>query len=147
MRVFLDANILIDIFDSNRIYSEYSKKAYEYLILNHTLFTSCDIVTTIYYIGSKIDKKRVLEDIRNINKTLTVIEFSNYEVEETCKLMLEDDDFKDLEDTMQYILAKKLSCDLIISNDKDFVSKDIELLKSREFCEKYMKKDDNDTKL
>lgn len=47
--------------------------------------------------------------------------------------MREDKNFKDLEDTMQYILAKKVDADLIISNDKNFVSKDIKLMNAKEF--------------
>jgi len=93
----------------------------------------------LYYIGYKSDKENILHNIRQINKTLKVIEFSNDEVEQACSLMLEDGDYKDLEDTIQYILAKKLECDLIISNDADFVSKDIKLSTSEEFCKKYIK--------
>jgi len=73
-----------------------------------------------------------------INQTLIIIEFSNKEVEETCNLMLEDSDYKDLEDTIQYIMAKKYECDLIISNDKNFMSKDIKLMSSEEFYNGYI---------
>ena len=41
------------------------------------------------------------------------------------------------EDTIQYIMAKKEGCDLIISNDKNFVSKDIKLLISEKFCKEH----------
>ena len=47
--------------------------------------------------------------------------------------MTEDSDYKDLEDTLQYILAKKYNCDLIVSNNESFVSKDIKTLTSKEF--------------
>lgn len=135
MRVFLDANIILDTFSDNRINHKYSKLLYEYLLINKfSLFTSCDLITTIYYIDSKFNKKQALLNIQAINKTLKVIEFSNKEIEECCSLMLEDDDYEDLEDTIQYIMAKKEQCDLIISNDKNFVSKDIKLLTSEEFC-------------
>jgi predicted nucleic acid-binding protein len=43
--------------------------------------------------------------------------------------------YKDLEDTIQYILAKKEGCELIISNDRDFFSEDILLMSSKEFLE------------
>ncbi|MDC7243326.1 MAG: PIN domain-containing protein, partial [Sphaerochaetaceae bacterium] len=71
-----------------------------------------------------------------INKLCKIIEFSNYEVSQTCELMNKNSKYKDLEDTIQYILAKKEGCDLIISNDKDFVSEDIELLSTAKFIEK-----------
>ena len=41
--------------------------------------------------------------------------------------------FKDLEDTLQYLLAREMECDLILTNDKDFYSPDIEIKSSIEF--------------
>jgi len=139
MKVFLDANIILDKYDIKRPFHQHSIKAYEYLIANAKLFTSCDLITTIYYLNSKVDKKQALLNIQFINKTLKVIEFSNKEINKTCDLMIKDSDYKDLENTIQYIMAKKLNCDLIISNDNDFVSKDIELITSEKFCKKYIK--------
>lgn len=133
--IFIDANIFIDIFNLERETNKESSAFYKYVIQNrYKLFTSCDLITTIYYIDSKKNKEQALLNIQNINKTLKVIEFSNKEVKETCTLMLEDTDYKDLEDTIQYIMAKKHECNLIISNDKNFISKDIKLLSSKEFC-------------
>jgi predicted nucleic acid-binding protein len=137
-RIFLDANILLDIFSSDRPSHGYSLQSYRY-ILNQSdiqLFTSCDIVTTLYYVGAKLDKHLILDRIEGINKILKVIEFSNKEVSQTCSLMKEDKKYKDLEDTIQYILAKKENCDLIISNDENFYAKDIEVMSSKEFCKK-----------
>ena len=51
--LFLDANILIDIVDSNRPNSDESAKLFNHLIQNqnnYKLFTSCDLMTTVYYI-------------------------------------------------------------------------------------------------
>ena len=139
MKVFVDANVILDRYDINRPFYKYSFKTYEYLILNCQIFTSCDLITTIYYINSKQNKTQALLNIQAINKTLKIIEFSNKEVEETSDLMLEEPSFKDLEDTIQYIMAKKEGCDLIISNDKNFVSKDIKLMTSEKFCKEYIK--------
>lgn len=135
-KVFLDANVILDCFDTDRPNHVYSYKTYEYLIMNSQIFTSCDIITTLYYIGKKVDKQNILHNIRNINKMLKVIEFSNMEVEETCKLMMDEKRFVDLEDTLQFVMAKKYDCDLIISNDKNFASLEIPILSSEEFLRK-----------
>jgi predicted nucleic acid-binding protein len=139
MKVFLDANGLLDLFDDARPLSLYSTKVYTFLLSSSDveLFTSCDLITTIYYLNSKIDKQSALSNIIAINKTLKVVEFSNKEIDETCSLMTQDSDYKDLEDTIQYVLAKKYECDYIISNDKKFVSKDIILLTSQEFSKQH----------
>ena len=41
--------------------------------------------------------------------------------------MTEYKKFKDLEDTLQYVLAKEMDCDLILTNDRDFYSPDIKI--------------------
>ena len=139
MRVFVDANVVLDTFSRDRAYHRYSVDTYAFLIeQQHQIFTSCDLITTIYYIDSKKDNKQALLNIQSLNKTLTVIDFSNQEVEQTCALMLEDSDYKDLEDTLQYIMAQKEHCDLLITNDEKFISKDIEILTSKAFCEKFI---------
>jgi predicted nucleic acid-binding protein len=136
-KIFFDANIILDIFDSTRVRYMESSKIYRYLLDKEiSLFTSCDIITTLYYIDVKKYKEKTLDKIIDINKTLKVIDFSNKEVAQTCTLMKENKKYKDLEDTMQYILAKKENCDLIISNDANFYADDIEIMSSKEFLKK-----------
>lgn len=135
-KIFLDANILIDFIDDQREHHLLAKS----IILNglnagDEIFTSCDIVTTLYYLSAKTDKNRALNEIVKINSFCKVIEFTNNEVSQTCTLMLEDQKFKDLEDTIQYVLAKKYGCDVIITNDKNFHSPDIALRTSKAFLE------------
>lgn len=136
-KVFLDANIFIDKEDETRDLDNNSLKVLSTLLSNDVeLFTSCDLITTIYYILAKKDKQKALEAIENINKICKIIDFTNIEVNQTCALMKENPKFKDLEDTIQYILAKKERCELIISNDKEFASDEIELVTTKEFLEK-----------
>ncbi len=51
--------------------------------------------------------------------------------------MLQDSDYHDLEDTVQYLLAKKTQCDLIVSNDENFTSKSIRLISASDFCNEF----------
>ena len=133
-RAFLDANIFIDMENDERSSCEDSSKIFKSLLENRvTIYTSCDLITTIYYILAKKDRQKALASIEKINRFCNIIEFSNKEVDSTCKLMREDKNFRDLEDTMQYVLALKENCDLIISNDKNFKSIDIKLLSAKEF--------------
>ena len=138
-KIFLDANIILDIFDDRRPGYLSSLRAYRYMLESQCiLLSSCDVITTIYYVDSKKDKRKTIEKIEDINKILKIIDFSNKEIAQTCKLMKEDKSYKDLEDTLQYVLAKKENCDMIISNDKKFVSKDIDLLASDKFVKEYI---------
>jgi predicted nucleic acid-binding protein len=135
--IFIDANVLLDIFDESRIAHTTSKQSLEYCLTNDiTLFTSCDLITSIYYVSAKQNPSVALEQVQAINTLCTVIAFSNREIEQTCQLMRDNKCYKDLEDSIQYVLAKQQECDLILSNDKGFISEDIELLTTEGFCRK-----------
>ncbi len=136
-KVFLDANVLIDTYDLNRPFSIYSKHTLMVLLQDEEveLYTSCDIITTIYYLRAKQDREKALDDIMHINSFCKIIEFGNSEVTKSCRLMKQNKKFTDLEDTIQYVMAKKVGADLILSNDKAFASDGIELMSTEEFVQ------------
>jgi len=135
-KVFVDGNVILDYFLKDRPFSKYSEKAIDYLVENNIyLLTSCDLITTVYYVLSKEDKLQALLNIKDATEFFYIIPFSNYETQKAIKLMQRDRNFKDLEDTLQYVLAKENECDLIISNDKDFYSPDIKVISTKEFME------------
>ena len=135
--MFLDANIILDMYDDRRPFHVESSEAISLLLQEKDvdIFTSCDIITTLYYVLSKKGKMDALESILDVNELCTVIEFGNRELEESCRFMKNNKNFTDLEDTIQYIMAKKASCDLILSNDKGFVSEVVDLMSSGDFLE------------
>ncbi|GAB6072695.1 type II toxin-antitoxin system VapC family toxin [Venenivibrio stagnispumantis] len=136
-KVFIDANVILDLFLDNRPYSEYSKEAFFHLQKNNVeLLTSCDLITTVYYVLRKYDKEKALENLSYTLELLYLIPFSNYETKKAIELMQKDKNFKDLEDTLQYVLAKENQCDLILSNDDDFYSPDIKKINTKDFLEK-----------
>ena len=138
-KVYLDTNILVDYMEPSRSKHNEAKQIIGYCLEQRDiLLTSCDIVTTIYYINAKKSRRDALQNIERINQFVEIIKFSNREIVQTCQLMKEDEEYVDLEDTLQYILAQKEQCDVIVSNDKGFVSKEIVLLSSGAFIEKYI---------
>ena len=141
-KVFLDANVLFDLCITDRPFHKDSVIAVEFLLVNGAeLYTSSDFITTIYYVLSRLikDKYKVLDLIKNMVSYTTLVGFSNEEVKEATELMKRDKKFKDLEDTLVYVLVKKEKCDLILSNDKDFYSPGVRVTNSKEFCETFCK--------
>ena len=134
-KVFLDANIIVDVYDGKRPYSKESKEVIRTLLddENVQLYTSCDIITTLYYILSRHNKEKTLDIIIEVNEWCEVIEFGNKEIQECCTLMKNNTKYKDLEDSIRYVMAKKILCDLILSNDKGFVSDDIAMMSSEAY--------------
>ena len=135
-KIFLDANILIDILDDKRPSSRESAKVFELLVRGveeFTLFTSCDLLTTVYYFTRKpLGQELALIKIKKLNHIIKVIEFGNSEIDEAIELMERNKKYTDLEDTIQYVMARKEKCDYIITNDKNFASGDVPVLNSKE---------------
>ncbi len=136
IKIFLDANILIDILTNKpRPSSVESSKLYAYLVENldkYQLYTSCDLFTTVYYVLNRVDnKKSVLKSLKVINSIINVIEFGNQEIDEAIYLMEKNEKFSDLEDTIQFVMARKVRCDYIVTNDKGFHSHEVPLLTSQ----------------
>ena len=77
--------------------------------------------------------KNIKEFIKLLSDTFEIVGADNEIIQEA--LLLENDDF---EDNVQYIVARDLECDVIITNDKDFVkTSEIEIVNSKQFLEKY----------
>ncbi|NPA58374.1 MAG: type II toxin-antitoxin system VapC family toxin [Aquificae bacterium] len=137
-RVFVDGNVILDYFLKDRPFSKYSEKVIDYLVENDVnLLTSCDLITTVYYVLSKKDKTEAMLNIKDAAELFYIIPFSNEETKKAIELMERDKNFKDLEDTLQYVLAKENQCDLIISNDENFFSPDIKVVSTKELVETF----------
>ncbi len=137
-KVFVDANVIIDMFDKSREGCIISNRIINYCVDNNIeLYTSCDLVTTVYYILSKKGKEKALENIKAASYIFKLIPFRNNQLNKAIYLMENDKNFKDLEDTIQYVLAKNEGCDLILTNDKDFYSPDIKVLTTEEFIKQF----------
>ena len=139
-KIFFDANVFNDIFDQNRSAFAASSEAFlGALKRGMKIHTSCDVVTTIYYITAKhISREKALEGIELLKTSVSILPFGEKELTQTVHLMRKDPDYTDLEDTIQYILALNAQCEVIVTNDKRFVSKEIECLSAEAFVEKYL---------
>ena len=135
-KVFVDGNIIIDIFDENRPFHKYSVEAIRLLLIkNVELITSSDLITTVYYVLAKVDKRKAFSDIKKVVELFEIAPFGKDEIKLAITLMEKDKLFKDLEDGIQYVIAKSQGCNLILSNDKGFYSPDIEIFDVKSFLE------------
>ena len=128
--VFLDTNIIMDIFDENRKSHQASFSLVKELLSNEvTLYVNSDTLTTTFYLlrsQKKASFKDVLYAIRETTNICELVSIESEDVEKTL-LLCEDKNNKinDYEDALQYVCAKKVNADLIVTNDKGFVSLDI----------------------
>ena len=135
MKVFLDANIIVDFLDKP---SYDNKSASEVLrivrLIGRPVFISPTTFAIVYYIFTK--RNRQVKNIKEILKDF----FSEFEFTTENESVMEQvlsSDFDDLEDALQYYSAKFAGVELIITkNKKDFLNaKNLLVLHPLEFIE------------
>jgi len=132
VRIFLDTNIFLDLIlkrpaykDALTIFDAVEQGLVEAVIADITILN-------IDYIA----RKQVV-DIRKfltlLNTLFVVVGASNSAIGEALNIKNND-----LEDNLQYILAKSSNCSVIVTNDKKFFQGEVPLLNSQEFVERYL---------
>ncbi len=132
MRLFVDTNIFLDLI----LKREHYRSALELLTAcyNRTYHGVVADITllNIDYIASKQDVD-IHAFIATVVDGFEVVGADN----EICREALHLDN-ADFEDSVQYILAKTHTCDLIVSNDKTFYRGEIGVLTAQEALSQIM---------
>lgn len=125
-KYFLDANIILDLIDSDRGNLVITKEFIREVILKgEELCTSCDIFTTVYYVASKrLSSQNIIVELEKLLTFIDIIAIDIDTIKEAMGLMKDKDDFEDL---LQYVCALRSHSDLIITNDKNFYRGKIEI--------------------
>ena len=136
-KIFLDANIILDLIDIDRGNLE-KTRAFILRALKEgvLLSTSCDILSTVYYVAKKrIDKQTLVQELA------TLMDIFEIDVIDKDVIMLalekNTEDLKlDFEDVLQSVCANMHACDILVTNDKTFLKEDMLVLTLDEAMEK-----------
>ena len=134
-KVLLDTNIIIDMVDNERKCYKSSSLFVQELFDNEVeLYINSDTLTNTFYIlksRKKVTYDEALKAIREIATLCDVIPIESDVVFNALGLCEDKrEPFKDYEDAVQYVCAKKVGAGLIVTNDKGFVSPDIKIHKT-----------------
>jgi predicted nucleic acid-binding protein len=132
--IFLDTNIVADMIDSKRVNHGQSLALLEMLMVeNYNVFISEDMLSTLYYISN--DKKATLDFFENIIYVdWQVVSFGHDVIKEATHLSLTKG--VDLENILQCLCAKGKACDMLITNDKNFVNCGIEIVDYKKWTDR-----------
>lgn len=130
--IYVDTNIIIDICDNQRALHENGFEVITHYLENeYELFINSDTLANVFYILSKhsiLTYDEVVEKMRFLNDIFTLVSIESEDVTMALDLCEDKNNkYEDYEDLMQYVCAKKVSADLIITNDKGFIALDIGL--------------------
>jgi len=129
--IYFDTNVFIDLLDSTRPFARKSIKLFKDFLSNgKTIYINSDTVTTAFYILSKQKKytdEKLLDIFKKLISLFVIVPIENKESIQALSLcQSKNNSCKDYEDTLQYVCAKKINATLIVTNDKNFISLDIE---------------------
>ena len=128
-KIFFDANIILDMIDSDRGNVESVKRlVYNALIKDISLYTSCDILSNIYYVGrKKLAKNILVEEMLRIVEIFDIVAIDK-SLAKKALLQNQMNLPLDFEDLLQSQCAIVSECDLIVTNDKKFVEGEVKYL-------------------
>lgn len=115
-KVFVDTNVILDIFLQREPYFDNSQKlVLEIPEKNFIPFISSSSVTDVYYICKKsgMEKDVILERLKELLKTFEVLIIDRDSINNAIL-----SDMKDFEDAVQMMACKKEKINLIITRNK-----------------------------
>lgn len=130
--IYLDTNIFIDLLDNTRPFAKKTISIVRtFLKEGNELYINSDTVTNTFYVLNK--QKRYTENelllfMQKMVSLVSIVPIEQEDVMNALQLCAEGNtQFKDYEDAMQYICAKKIDVSILVTNDKSFVSPDIKI--------------------
>ncbi len=133
--VYIDTNVIVDIFDTARPFHKASLDVLHTCFENEEieLFINSDTLSNLFYImraHMKLSLDEALEKLEYIHDAFTVI-YTDDALFQTTLGLCKKHIFKDYEDALQFAGAANASCTLIVTNNpKDFKNSSIEVVTS-----------------
>jgi predicted nucleic acid-binding protein len=120
IKIFLDANIILDILDTERTFSKESEVLFKYIEKGTLLayFSESVITTTDYVLTKKFANAQRVNVLTDLLKLMNVIGCSNSIVQNA---LLKNEN--DVEDAILYELSFSQKLDYFITNDKQALKK------------------------
>lgn len=133
-RVLLDTNIIIDLLAKREPFDQDSRKLFSFADKEKvSLFTSALTIANVSYV---LLKKKNPEEAKQILRKLKLLVGILSLDEKVINLALNDNEFKDFEDGLQYYSALENNVDVIITrNLKDFENSKIPVMTAGQFNE------------
>ena len=125
--IFIDTNVL-NGFYLNRT-TDVKCLKYLFSLKGKRLFiSSLSIGQFVAFFQKKYTNDKIKEIVRYLFTKFTIIEFNEQDIQKTL-----NQNYSDMEDTIQYVIGTKMKCFYFVTNDKQFsVFWNIKALKSSE---------------
>ncbi len=136
MKVFLDTNVIIDFFDSNREYHQPAAIVFDLALKGKLDVSVCSqsFVNAFYVLRKTYDKVVLYDKMHQLFKLCKVTPVDALIIERALNR-----EGRDFEDTVQYFSSKTIDASIILSRDKvGFKEYEVECLSPSDFLDKYL---------
>ena len=134
-RLLVDTNVILDLLAKREPFDVESRQLFSMADTNivELVVSSLSLVNTHYILNDLMKIKESRTIIRKFKVLVSTFELSDKIIE----LALNDNNFKDLEDGIQYYTALESQCELIITRSlKDFKKSAIPVFSPKEYLSK-----------
>ena len=134
--IYVDTNIFLDLLDNTRPFFKGSLELIKnYISEGIDIYINSDTVTTAFYILNRqkiYSNSKLIEILKKYISLFSIVSIEKEDIFLALELCEKSNKFRDYEDALQYICAKKIKAVAIVTNDKNFISKDIKIVRSKE---------------
>ncbi len=135
--VYLDTNVLMNYCSQQSEEIKIAKYLTDVRYENNLYISALSVAQTVSLIQSrkkksKEEKRCEIDRLQELVKKFTIISLTEKEIANSFELYNSHSDFVDIEDIIQYSIAKKVKCDAIITHNKSdfaaFVGNDVKII-------------------
>lgn len=135
--VYLDTNVLMNYCSQQSEEIKIAKYLTDIRYENNLYISALSVAQTVSLIQSrkkksKEEKRLEIDRLQELVKKFTIISLTEKEIANSFELYNSHSDFVDIEDIIQYSIAKKVKCDAIITHNKSdfaaFVGNDVKII-------------------
>ena len=135
--VYLDTNVLMNYCSQQNEEIKIVKYLTDVRYENNLYISALSVAQTVSLIQSrkkksKEEKRLEIDRLQELVKKFTIISLTEKEIANSFELYNSHSDFVDIEDIIQYSIAKKVKCDAIITHNKSdfaaFVGNDVKII-------------------
>jgi len=135
IRVYIDTNIVMDLLDADRKKHGASADRIASLLREDArLYINSDTLATAFYLlrsRKKVQLSEALDALRKVTQLCDLVTIELSQVDQALSLCEDPgSDFKDYEDALQYVCARKVGAGAILTNDQGFVSPNVPVWRS-----------------
>ena len=136
MKVFIDTNVILDFYDSERGHYQPAAIVFDLASRGEIELSVCGLsfVTAFFLLHGKYDKTLLYEKMRALFKLCNVTPVDTTIIEKALS-----QERRDFEDAVQYFSSKTIDADIILTRDrKGFNEFDIPHLSPSDFLDNYL---------